>query len=444
MSAESTDTPSTHDASLGRRALIAGAAVLGAAGVASIASAPSAQAGNGDALRLGRFNRCTSRTEVEGTRDRWVNEGGPTNSINTNFLVSLRSTAPPRVAETLYGLRSVTVVEGLSPRGGEVISLAGWVNGRGTGVQGTSDTGTGVSGKADSGTGVAASGGSRGVVADASNAAGIGVAGTANGTGGTGVKGVGEGVGVDGRGGIGVLGTSAASVGVKGVSTSGTGVEGTSTASVGVKGVSTSGTGVEGTTTSGAQAVLGNHPATTGNATGVKGTSASATGVGVTGVASHASGVTQGVRGDGTASPLGTGVTGLGQANGVYGESRKVGGRGVFGFATQADGTASHGVYGQTASATGAGVYGKSPAYDPDLAWNVTSYGVFADGALASTGPAFLGAPEYGADALADARFGEGQMTFATDFSTPSPKLIIYVKNTDGVTYKAELPLTRV
>lgn len=424
MSAESTDTPSTHDASLGRRALITGAAVLGAAGVASIASAPSAQAGNGDALRLGRFNRCTSRTEVEGTRDRWVNEGGPTNSINTNFLVSLRSTAPPRILETLYGLRSVTFVEGLSPRGGEVISLAGWVNGRGTGVQGTSDTGTGVSGKADSGTGVAASGGSRGVVADASNAAGIGVAGTANGTGGTGVKGVGEGVGVDGRGGIGVLGTSAASVGVKGVSTGGT--------------------GVEGTTATGGQAVLGAHSAVTGNAVGVKGTSAASIGVGVIGEASHAAGVTQGVRGDGTASPLGTGVVGLGQANGVYGESRKVGGAGVRGYATQAEGAASHGVYGQTASTTGAGVYGKSPAYDPDLAWNVTSYGVFADGAIASTGPAFLGAPEYGADALADARLGDGQMTFATDFSTPSPKLIVYVKNTDGRRYKAELPLTAV
>ena len=30
------------------------------------------------------------------------------------------------------------------------------------------------------------------------------------------------------------------------------------------------------------------------------------------------------------------------------------------------------------------------------------------------------------------------------DFSTPSPKLLVYVKNSDGVTYKAELPLTRV
>lgn len=434
MSADSSAHSASQDPSLGRRALITGAAVLGAAGVASIASAPSAQAGNGDTLRLGRFNRCTSRTEVEGTRDRWVDEGGLINSINTNFLVSLRSTAPPQITEILYGLRSVTVVEGLSPRGGQVISLAGYVNGRGTGVEGTSDTGIGVSGKSDSGTGVdassrsgrgvVASGATRGVVGDASSAAGIGVAGTANGTGGTGIKGVGEGIGVDGRGGIGVLGTS--------------------TGSVGVKGVSTSGTGVEGTTATGAQAVLGAHSAVAGNAVGVKGTTAASTGVGVMGVASHAAGVTQGVRGDGTASPLGTGVTGLGQANGVYGESRKVGGKGVFGLATQSDGTASHGVYGQTASTTGAGVYGKSPAYDPDLAWNVSSYGVFADGAIASTGPAFLGAPEYGSDALADARFGEGQMTFATDFSNASPKLIIYVKNTDGRTFKAELPLTAI
>lgn len=408
MSAESSTPPAAHDPSMGRRALITGAAVLGAAGVASIASASDAGAADGSTIKVGRQdNEGSSPTRVTvGTYRRPVTPEPP--GGYDGFVVSdKRGSTATHLRAAMSGVGADTGVAGSGHFG---------VHGRGESI--------GVRGSSDAGYGMRADGGERGIVADATRATGIGAEATASGTGGTGVKGVGDGVGVDGRGGIGVRGTS--------------------TASVGVKGVSTSGTGVEGTTTSGAQAVLGNHPATTGNATGVKGTSASATGVGVTGVASHASGVTQGVRGDGTASPLGTGVTGLGQANGVYGESRKVGGRGVFGLATQADGTASHGVYGQTASATGAGVYGKSPAYDPDLAWNVTSYGVFADGALASTGPAFLGAPEYGADALADARFGEGQMTFATDFSTPSPKLIIYVKNTDGVTYKAELPLTRV
>lgn len=388
MSTDSSAHSPAQDASLGRRALITGAAVLGAAGVASIANASDAGAADGSTMKVGRRNECDARTSIY-TNSYFEVDSNENNAIN----------ATSRGAVDRFGWGALTAV----------------ALGEGTPA---------IFAESSRGTGVDARGTTRGAVARASRAAGIGVEGFGESTGGTGVKGVGDGVGVDGRGGIGVRGTS--------------------TASAGVKGVSTSGTGVEGTTTSGAQAVLGTHPATSGNATGVKGTSASATGVGVMGVASHASGVTQGVRGDGTASPLGTGVTGLGQANGVYGESRKVGGKGVFGLATQADGAASHGVYGQTASTTGAGVYGKSPAYDPDLAWNVSSYGVFADGAIASTGPAFLGAPEYGSDALADARFGEGQMTFAADFSNASPRLFIYVKNTDGRTFKAELPLTAI
>ena len=267
------------------------------------------------------------------------------------------------------------------------------------------------------------------------------------GIGATGVSGVGRRFGGTFSGATGVEGSSVepAGIGVQGEATNGgLGISGVSSSGTGVKGASTSGTGVEGTTTSGAQAVLGAHPATTGNATGVKGTSASATGVGVTGVASHASGITQGVRGDGTASPLGTGVVGLGQANGVYGESRKAGGKGVFGVATQAQGAASHGVYGQTASTTGAGVYGQSPSYAPDLGWNVTSYGVYAEGAIASSGPAFLGVPEYGTTARSDSRLQDGTMTFSADFTTGSPKLIVLVKNTDGRLFKAELPLTAI
>ena len=400
--------PPAHDPALGRRALITGAAVLGAAGVASIASASDAGAADGSTMKVGRQdNEGNSPTRVTvGTYRRPVIPEPP--GGYDGFVVSdKRGATPTHLRAALSGVGSDTGVAGSGHFG---------MYGRGESI--------GVRGSSDAGYGMRADGGERGIVADATRAAGIGAEATASGTGGTGVKGVGDGVGVDGRGGIGVRGTS--------------------TASVGVKGVSTSGTGVEGTTTSGAQAVLGAHPATTGNATGVRGTSASATGVGVMGVASHASGVTQGVRGDGTASPLGTGVTGLGQANGVYGESRKVGGKGVFGLATQADGTASHGVYGQTASTTGAGVYGKSPSYDPDLAWNVTSYGVYADGAIASSGPAFLGVPEYGTTARSDSRLQEGTMTFSADFTTGSPKLIVLVKNTDGRLFKAELPLTAI
>ena len=367
----SADSPA-HDPALGRRALITGAAVLGAAGVASIAGAQDADASNGDALRVGRSdNIATGATALTMDRGRVVDARPPAFKVTDN--------RPGNVA-----------IQGQAAGDG------------GTGVSGIGATGVSGGGRLFGGT----FSGATGVDGSSVEPAGIGVRGRAT------------------NGGL----------GISGVSSSGTGV----------KGASTSGTGVEGTTTSGAQAVLGAHPATTGNATGVKGTSASATGVGVTGVASHASGVTQGMRGDGTASPLGTGVVGLGQANGVYGESRKAGGKGVFGVATQAEGAASHGVHGQTASSAGAGVYGQSPSYDPDLAWNVTSYGVYAEGAIASSGPAFLGVPEYGTTARSDSRLQEGTMTFSADFTTGSPKLIVLVKNTDGRLFKAELPLTAI
>jgi len=366
----SPDSPA-HDPALGRRALITGAAVLGAAGVASIAGAQDADASNGDALRVGRSdNIATGATALTMDRGRVVDARPPAFKVTDNRAGNVAIQGQASDGGTgVVGIGAIGV-SGVGLRFGGIFSGA-------TGVDGLSvePAGTGVSGRATNG-----------------------------------------------------------GLGISGVSSSGTGV----------KGASTSGTGVEGTTTSGAQAVLGTHPATTGNATGVKGTSASATGVGVTGVASHASGVTQGVRGDGTASPLGSGVVGLGQANGIYGESRKAGGKGVFGVATQAQGAASHGVYGQTASTTGAGVYGQSPSYDPDLAWNVTSYGVYAEGAIASSGPAFLGVPEYGTTARTDSRLQEGTMTFSADFTTGSPKLIVLVKNSDGRLFKAELPLTAI
>jgi hypothetical protein len=392
----------SSDPALGRRALITGAAVLGAAGVAAVVNASDAKAANGDTVRLGQGNSASGPT--------WITVRGGDRAGRDFAAFSVgddRSSGLPTRAA-------------IAARAAACIGV--YADGSSYGVWGRSSGNVGVVGSSDAAAGVHGGGTSRGVTGAAASAAGIGVEGIAESTGGTGVKGTGDGVGVDGRGGIGVAGTSAAGRGVKGISTSGT--------------------GVEGTTTSGAQAVLGTHPATTGNGTGVKGTSASATGVGVTGVASHASGVTQGVRGDGTASPLGTGVVGLGRANGVYGESRKAGGKGVYGVATQAEGAASHGVYGQTASSAGAGVYGKGPSYDPDLEWNVTSYGVYAEGAIASTGPAFLGVPEYGTTARGDSRLQEGSMTFSADFSTPTPRLYVLVKSSDGRLFKAELPLT--
>jgi hypothetical protein len=89
-------------------------------------------------------------------------------------------------------------------------------------------------------------------------------------------------------------------------------------------------------------------------------------------------------------------------------------------------------------------VYGQSPSYAPDLGWNVTSYGVYAEGAIASSGPAFLGVPEYGTTARSDSRLQDGTMTFSADFTTGSPKLIVLVKNTDGRLFKTELPLTAI
>jgi len=221
-------------------------------------------------------------------------------------------------------------------------------------------------------------------------------------------------------------------------------VEGSAVTGVGVKGSAMGGTGVEGTSSSGAQAILGANSATRGSGVGVKGTTAAGLGVGVVGEASHASGITQGVRGDATASPLGQGVVGLGQASGVYGESRKQGGKGVHGRATQEAGAASYGVYGESATlAGGVGVFGKGPVIDPDLQYMASSFGVYSDGGIGSSGPAFLGAPEYGSLATLDTRLQDGTMTFSTDFTSSSPKLLIYVKSSDGTTYKAELPLTR-
>jgi hypothetical protein len=286
---------SPHDGSLGRRALITGAAVLGAAGVAAVAQAPDARAANGDALRVGRDdNSATAPTLLTVSRPR-----GFTPSIDPALKV-------------LDNRSNRDAIAGTAANGGRGVVGVG-----GTGVQGT---GNGYGGIFT---------GNVGVDGTSVTAAGVGVRGQAGGTGGTGVKGTGEGVGVDGRGG-----------------------------------------------------------------------------------------------------------------NGVYGESGKVGGKGVFGVATQAEGAASHGVYGQTASAAGAGVYGKGPSYDPDLEWNVTSYGVFAEGAIASTGPAFLGVPEYGTTARGDSRLQEGSMTFSADFSTPTPRLYVLVKSSDGRLFKAELPLT--
>lgn len=400
MTADSTP----QDSALGRRALITGAAVLGAAGVAAVVNAGDADAANGDTVRLGQGNAASGPTWIS------VRGGDRAGRDSAAFTVG---------DDRSSGLRTRAAIKATAAAGIGVSA-----EGSNYGVWGRSSGSVGVVGSSDAAAGVHGGGTSRGVTGTAASAAGIGVEGTAESTGGTGVKGTGEGVGVDGRGAIGVAGTSAAGRGVKGISTSGTGVEGTSA--------------------TGAQAILGEHTAS-GNATtatGIKGTTAAGLGVGVQGTASHATGVTIGVRGDATASPLGQGVIGLGQANGVYGETRKVGGKGVFGLATQAEGAASHGVYGQTASATGAGVYGKGPSYDPDLEWNVTSYGVFAEGAIASTGPAFLGVPEYGTTARGDSRLREGSMTFSADFSTPTPRLYVLVKSSDGRTFKAELPLT--
>lgn len=332
MSADTTP----HDGSLGRRALITGAAVLGAAGVAAVAQAPDARAANGDALRVGRDdNSATAPTLLTVSRPR-----GLTPNIDP----------------------ALKVLDNRSNR--------------------------------DAIVGTAANGG-RGVV----------------GVGDPGVQGTGNRFGGLFTGNVGVDGSSVTAAGV------------------GVRGRATRGDGVHGTSESG---------------TGVKGASSAPTGVGVQGTATHESGITVGVRGDATASQLGQGVIGLGQANGVYGECRKAGGKGVYGSATAASGAASYGVYGETVSMLGVGVYGRGPEVNQELEFMATSYGVYAEGAIGSSGPAFLGAPEYGSDALLDQRLQDGTMTFATDFSTPNPKLLIYVKSTDGRKYRAELPLTAI
>jgi hypothetical protein len=123
-------------------------------------------------------------------------------------------------------------------------------------------------------------------------------------------------------------------MGVYGVTDTGTGVVGQSNFNLGISGLSTHGVGVRGEVTEagpgaygvygispGPIAVVGEMRGTGGAGIGVRGTSAALNGTAVEGVATDASGVTTGIRGDATASPQGTGVSGKGGAVGGYFEA---------------------------------------------------------------------------------------------------------------------------
>lgn len=64
MSADPTAHLAPQGPSLGRRALVTRAAVLGAARVASIANASDARVADGSTMKVGRRNQCDARTSI--------------------------------------------------------------------------------------------------------------------------------------------------------------------------------------------------------------------------------------------------------------------------------------------------------------------------------------------------------------------------------------------
>jgi hypothetical protein len=164
------DTNGTEPKKTDRRGMLrmAGAAVLGAAGVAALKAVPASAATGGNFI-LGSGNDASSITSLT------ASAGSP----------------------GLYVLAGPTGIEGVSGSGGvnEIGVAGGSKSGLGTGVVGQSQSGTGVHGDATTGTGVYGTATTGTGVLGSAPTNGLGVRGTAGGTGnavrGEGVNGVG-------------------------------------------------------------------------------------------------------------------------------------------------------------------------------------------------------------------------------------------------------------
>lgn len=137
------DTNGSSPKKTDRRGMLrlAGAAVLGAAGIAAVKVIPAAAA-SGDNFILGCGNAATTDTTL----------------INVGGAVGLAVTGAPHGLEG-YGGGSTTSEVGVLgvSKGGTGIGVGGRALGIGTGVRGESTTGTGVVGVATTGTGVSGS-----------------------------------------------------------------------------------------------------------------------------------------------------------------------------------------------------------------------------------------------------------------------------------------------
>jgi hypothetical protein len=165
--------------------------------------------------------------------------------------------------------------------------------------------------------------------------------------------------------------------------TSGSGVLGLATAATGIT------QGVRGESAStGGSGVFGRATATTGSTTGVSGQTDSTSGTGVFGLATAGSGTTFGVHGQAD-SLSGRGVFGEatavnGTTFGVRGTSNSTSGRGVYGEATAGTGI-TFGVHGQSDSSSGNGVFGEATAASG------FTYGVWGESAAATGGRGVFG-----------------------------------------------------
>jgi hypothetical protein len=217
-----------------------------------------------------------------------------------------------------------------------------------------------------------------------------------------------DGWGVRAKGGlVGVQGTSEATSGGIGVSGIASGASGDN---FGVRGQcdSTDGYGV-----------FGEATANTGVNYGVFGTSESTNGRGVIGHATAVSGTTYGVRAR-SDSTSGLGVEALatatsGSTYGMRGEAASTSGHGVVGVATSATGQ-TYGVRGEAVSGSGWALYGQ--------------------GRMKVTGRSFLAAPN---SAPTDSQLSSGSISFYLDQA--NNKLMVRVRHSNGTYKKATIAL---
>jgi hypothetical protein len=270
----------------------------------------------------------------------------------------------------VYGVSNSAIGSTIGVQGVSLSPNGAGMFGSGTyGVHGqsaSSTNGRGVYGLANASTGITV-----GVWGESSSTSGLGVYGSANGPTGTTYGVYGQSFSTNGRGVYGLASASSGTnYGVYGQSLSIDGIGVLGKADNASDGITYGGLFVSSST--GGRGVSGLASHGTGLNIGVFGASSSTGGTGVLGQASAGSGTTSGVHGY-SSSPSGRGVSGespgtsgravyglasaiSGDARGVYGISNSTSGLGTVGYATAGSGT-TYGVYGQADSPDGFGLW---------------------------------------------------------------------------------------